>query len=138
MRLGTQASGDAGRSQPGEAIRGPWGSYFRFITTAGVDPTNNLAEQAIRFVVIDRLITQGTRSERGDGVRTDLDGGGDVPSTRAISLRVWGGGRVRIVRGDEAESFSPQESQPEARESAGRVGRCKVMKTGKSAGRTLQ
>lgn len=40
-------------------------SYFRFITTPGVEPTNNLAEQAIRFVVIDRLITQGTRSETG-------------------------------------------------------------------------
>ena len=41
-------------------------SYFRFITTPGVEPTNNLAEQAIRFVVIDRLITQGTRSEAGN------------------------------------------------------------------------
>ena len=39
--------------------------YFRFITTPGIDPTNNLAEQAIRFVVIDRRITQGTRGERG-------------------------------------------------------------------------
>lgn len=39
--------------------------YFRFVTTPGVEPTNNLAEQAIRFVVIDRLITQGTRSDRG-------------------------------------------------------------------------
>jgi transposase len=41
-------------------------SYFRFVTTPGVEPTNNLAEQAIRFVVIDRLITQGTRSEVGN------------------------------------------------------------------------
>ncbi len=41
-------------------------SYFRFLTTPGVEPTNNLAEQAIRFVVIDRLITQGTRSEAGN------------------------------------------------------------------------
>src|SRR3954464_10684143 len=41
-------------------------SYFRFITTPGVEPTNNLAEQAIRFVVIDRLVTQGTRSAAGD------------------------------------------------------------------------
>jgi transposase len=41
-------------------------SYFQFITTPGVEPTNNLAEQAIRFVVIDRLITQGTRSETGN------------------------------------------------------------------------
>ncbi len=39
--------------------------YFRFITTPGVAPTNNLAEQAIRFVVIDRLVTQGTRGDRG-------------------------------------------------------------------------
>jgi transposase len=41
-------------------------SYFRFLTTPGVEPTNNLAEQAIRFVVIDRLVTQGTRSEAGN------------------------------------------------------------------------
>jgi transposase len=41
-------------------------SYFRFITTPGVEPTNNLAEQAIRFVVLDRLVTQGTRSEVGN------------------------------------------------------------------------
>jgi len=40
-------------------------SYFRFISTPGLEPTNNLAEQAIRFVVIDRHVTQGTRSEKG-------------------------------------------------------------------------
>lgn len=40
-------------------------AYFTFVTTPGVEPTNNLAEQAIRFVVIDRQITQGTRSEGG-------------------------------------------------------------------------
>lgn len=40
-------------------------AYFEFITTPGMDPTNNVVEQAIRFVVIDRLVTQGTRSERG-------------------------------------------------------------------------
>ena len=39
--------------------------YFQFITTPGMDPTNNVAEQAIRFVVIDRHVTQGTRSEKG-------------------------------------------------------------------------
>jgi transposase len=41
-------------------------SYFRFLTTPGVEPTNNLAEQAIRFVVLDRLVTQGTRSDAGN------------------------------------------------------------------------
>ena len=40
-------------------------AYFQFISTPGIEPTNNLAEQAIRFVVIDRRITQGTRSETG-------------------------------------------------------------------------
>ncbi|MGB2987657.1 MAG: IS66 family transposase [Phycisphaerae bacterium] len=39
--------------------------YFTFLTTPGVEPTNNLTEQAIRFVVIDRKITQGTRGDRG-------------------------------------------------------------------------
>jgi len=40
-------------------------AYFEFITTPGIDPTNNVAEQAIRFIVIDRHVTQGTRSIRG-------------------------------------------------------------------------
>ena len=40
-------------------------AYFRFITTPGMDPTNNVAEQAIRFIVIDRYVTQGTRSAKG-------------------------------------------------------------------------
>jgi len=40
-------------------------AYFTFITTPGMEPTNNVAERAIRFVVIDRHITQGTRSIKG-------------------------------------------------------------------------
>ena len=40
-------------------------SYFTFITEPGVAPTNNSAEQAIRHVVIDRRITQGTRGTCG-------------------------------------------------------------------------
>lgn len=40
-------------------------SYFTFITTPGMDPTNNIAEQAVRFIVIDRHVTQGTRGEPG-------------------------------------------------------------------------
>ena len=48
-----------------ERFRKHGDAYFRSITTPGVEPTNNLAEQAIRFVVIDRRMTQGTRSETG-------------------------------------------------------------------------
>jgi transposase len=40
-------------------------SYFRFITTPDVEPTNNLAEQAIRFVAIHRRLTQGTHGTAG-------------------------------------------------------------------------
>jgi transposase len=39
--------------------------YFRFIDE-GLPPTNNLCEQSIRSVVIDRKITQGTRSDWGN------------------------------------------------------------------------
>jgi transposase len=39
--------------------------YLQFVMTPGIEPTNNLAEQAIRFVVIDRHITQGSRSAAG-------------------------------------------------------------------------
>jgi hypothetical protein len=40
-------------------------SYLTFIRHLQIDPTNNVSEQAVRFVVIDRLITQGVRSMRG-------------------------------------------------------------------------
>ena len=42
-------------------------AYFEFITTPNVEPTNNIAEQAIRFVVIDRrhlLRRRGARNSQ--------------------------------------------------------------------------
>jgi transposase len=39
--------------------------YFTFLAQPGVEPTNNLTEQAIRHVVIDRRVTQGTRGDAG-------------------------------------------------------------------------
>lgn len=39
--------------------------YLRFTQEPGIEPTNNAAEQALRQVVIDRKVTQGTRSLRG-------------------------------------------------------------------------
>jgi transposase len=66
LRVGQQ---DVPASRPAQALAkrlAKYGaSYFTFVTTPGAQPTNNLAEQAIRFVVIDRHITQGTRSEAG-------------------------------------------------------------------------
>jgi transposase len=40
-------------------------NYFLFLTTPGIEPTNNQTEQVIRHIVIDRHITQGTRGQRG-------------------------------------------------------------------------
>jgi transposase len=65
-----QAGQDVPPSQAAQALakrlQKDGAAYFTFITTPGVEPTNNLAEQAIRFVVIDRHITQGTRSAGGN------------------------------------------------------------------------
>lgn len=40
-------------------------TYFRFLTEPGVEPTNNASERQIRYTVIDRRITQGTRGQTG-------------------------------------------------------------------------
>jgi hypothetical protein len=63
-------------------------SYFGFITTPRIEPTNYLAEQAIRFVVTDRWITRETRSERGDRwcERTwKVDGDREVSRSTAVA-----------------------------------------------------
>ncbi len=39
--------------------------YFRFMFEPDIEPTNNHGEQQVRRCVIDRRITQGTRSESG-------------------------------------------------------------------------
>ena len=39
--------------------------YFTFLDTPGIEPTNNGPERQIRFLAIDRKITQGTRGEAG-------------------------------------------------------------------------
>jgi transposase len=85
-------------------------SYFRFITTPDLEPTNNLAEQAIRFVVIDRRITQGTRGERGDRwcerigtvMATCAQQGRSVFEYLETAVAAW-------FRGDEAPSLLPCE-----------------------------
>jgi|GEM_PF-5678388 len=60
---------DASEHKPAQNMAGRFRqnreSYFRFITAPGLEPTNNLAEQAIRFVGLDRHATHGTRSEWG-------------------------------------------------------------------------
>lgn len=42
-----------------------WNSLFRFVFSNDLEPTNNIAERAIRALVLDRKVTQGSRSEWG-------------------------------------------------------------------------
>lgn len=42
-----------------------WDSLFRFAFRKDLEPTNNIAERAIRALVLDRKVTQGSRSEWG-------------------------------------------------------------------------
>ena len=103
-RRGPAATWRSGWSRTGRAISG---SSRR----PGVEPTNNLAEQAIRFVVIDRLITQGTRSERGDRwceriwtvMATCSQQGRSVFAYLEAAVAAW-------FQGDEAPSLLPRES----------------------------
>jgi transposase len=86
-------------------------SDFRSLTTPGVEPTNTLAEQAIRFVVLDRQITQGTRSERGNRwceriwtvMATCSQQGRSVFADLEAAVSAW-------FQGSEAPSLWPQES----------------------------
>ena len=65
LKVGRRAPDRIEAQNLAERFRRHGAAYFRFLTTPGLEPTNNLAEQAIRFVVIDRRITQGTRSAAG-------------------------------------------------------------------------
>ena len=60
-----QSPGTREADNLGDRFLNHFESFFTFITTPGIEPTNNLAEQAIRFVAIHRRMTQGTRSEGG-------------------------------------------------------------------------
>jgi transposase len=63
MATRTQAGGDAKTLAKRLRLHGR--EYFTFITNPDIDPTNNVAERALRFCVINRRITQGTRSLAG-------------------------------------------------------------------------
>ncbi|MGA2404946.1 MAG: transposase [Syntrophobacteraceae bacterium] len=41
-------------------------SLFLFLTEHGVDPTNNFGERTIRFAVLWRKRSQGTKSDEGN------------------------------------------------------------------------
>ena len=59
----SQAGGDAAKMVKRFKQFGK--DYFTFVAQPGIDPTNNAAERAIRFCVIDRKVTQGTRGLKG-------------------------------------------------------------------------
>jgi len=68
-------------------------AYFRFITTPGVEPTNNLAEQALRFVVIQRRMTHTTlRHCSAEATQCGAESSASLRSTRGTrgpAGRAW-------------------------------------------------
>lgn len=64
-------------------------AYFQFITNPQIDSTNNVAERAMRFIVIDRHVTQGTRSEVGRRICERLWTVMATCSVQKISPFVW-------------------------------------------------
>ncbi|MGO8897527.1 MAG: IS66 family transposase, partial [Isosphaeraceae bacterium] len=111
-------------------------SYFRFITTPGVEPTNNLAQQAIRFVVIDRLITQGTRSEKGNRwceriwtvIATCTQQGRSVFEYLEAAVTAW-------FHGEEAPSLLPRVSSSQGQRAGWSIGGRKVREDREATGR---
>src|SRR5262249_40591324 len=66
-RLGKAFAGGPGSGALGKRLQQCGEGYVTFLLTPGLEPTNNAAEQAIRFVVVDRKVTQGgTRGGAGD------------------------------------------------------------------------
>jgi transposase len=43
-----------------------WHALWTFVTVAGVEPTNNRAERALRGPVIHRKLSLGTQSDNGE------------------------------------------------------------------------
>ncbi|MCA1680292.1 MAG: transposase, partial [Actinobacteria bacterium] len=43
-----------------------WPALFTFVTTDGVEPTNNAAERSLRGPVIHRKLSHGTRTDEGE------------------------------------------------------------------------
>lgn len=90
LRMATHRVPSTSESQNlADRFRTHGAAYFTFVTTPGLPPTNNLAEQAIRFVVLDRRITQGTRGEIG----------------RAWSERIWTALATCALQGRSAFEF---------------------------------
>lgn len=62
---GAEQRGDRRWRALGRDLLRQWNAVFLFLDVAGVEPTNNAAEQGLRAAVIWRRTTQGTRSESG-------------------------------------------------------------------------
>jgi transposase len=103
-------------------------SDFRFVTTPGLEPTTNVAEQAIGLVVIDRLITQGTRSEAGNRwceriwkvMARWVQQGRSVFSYLAAAVGAW-------FEGTEAPSLLPAGRGVARSDGGGGMLRCKAL-----------
>lgn len=65
-------------------------SYFLFVNDPSIAPSNNFAERDIRTLVMDRIVTQGVRSEGGNQWHerfwTTIATSGEYPLSRPLYL----------------------------------------------------
>jgi hypothetical protein len=68
-----------------------------YITCPSIEPTNNVAERALRFWVIDRYIMQGTRGRKGQQwCERFLDHTRNLSTTKPERLPFHTAGRPRL------------------------------------------
>ena len=63
-----------------------WPALWTFTTIAGVEPTNNPAERALRAPVIHRKLSLGTQSETGEIRRTRPLGRRNLPTPTPVVI----------------------------------------------------
>ena len=97
---------DSQANRLGKRLRKHLKSLTTFLHKAGVDPTNNAAERAIRPVVVMREITGGSRSDSGakafavlaSTVRTARQQGHDVLATsKSLLQSAWAGEELTLL-----------------------------------------
>lgn len=90
LRVGRLAPDRSETLNLAERFRKHGDAYFRFVATPGIEPTNNLAEQTLRFVVIDQRITHPRHAQREGPprVRAHLDDHRRLCPARLLPLRL--------------------------------------------------
>jgi hypothetical protein len=114
------------RAAMAQRCRCPGAAAFQGITKPGMEATNNVAEQAIRLVVIARHSTPGTRRATGRQGCARLGTGMATCARQGRSVFAsWRGAVTAWFHGQEAPAWLPQENGGQPTRASASYG-CKV------------